>query len=109
MRHFVKISLVATSLLTVFACAQAPEIEEPSTEVEQAATNTSSSGYVTRDVCVKCGCKATEVACDCGLSGPSDREQKCLDNGGPTKSRGTIGGTLAPAPIATAFGGASLP
>lgn len=86
MRHIVlSVGLAAVSLFAAAACAQAPELEDdPAVAVEQPLAN-NSSGYTTRDVCKKCGCTPTELACDCGLSGPSEKEKACLENGGPTK------------------------
>lgn len=84
MRHsIVFVALAAVSLFATAACTQAPEIEEePALAVDQPLLNRT---HTTRKVCTDCGCTPTELACNCGLSGPSPKEQACIDNGGPVK------------------------
>ena len=48
-------------------------------------TQLAPDNYTTRAVCEACGCKATDVACDCGMP-PSRRKLDCINNGGPSRA-----------------------
>ena len=90
-------------VLVAVACsigACAPSEEEVPVAVEK--TSSALSQYVTRDVCKACGCVASDFVCACrGLSGPSPKQQECLDNGGPVKTltgaQATVSTDLDPA------------
>jgi hypothetical protein len=95
-------------LMAVFAlgfalggCGVAPGEElVPVSSVEQELDN--GGGYTTRDICTKCGCTATDVACDCGTP-PSKSKLACIENGGPIKKI-ALGG-IATSPVTTVTGG----
>lgn len=96
-------------LMAVFAlgfalagCGVAPGEEPlPISSMEEAQDN--GGGYTTRDICTKCGCVASDVACDCGTP-PSKSKLACIENGGPVK-KVALGG-IATSPVTT-FGGGS--
>ncbi len=67
--------------LVACAASSVPE-EEDVVQVEDALQR--NDDYTTRDVCTKCGCTATDVACNCGQP-PSKKKLECIRNGGPSK------------------------
>lgn len=82
MRTITTVSTFVFVALSIVACTASTEPEEDAIQVESALQR--NDDYTTRDICTKCGCVATDVACNCGTP-PRPKKLECIRNGGPSK------------------------